>query len=142
MRYFEIVKQTIDTLSAATATSDAEDRSEQTKSVRPKGVERDYPSAPLNGATPPPGLREIVPQGCQVLDAERVKSSEHADGIGLLERGHPIVAGQQRIEILDSALPSLLRRHGLLRSRRFRQSQSVGFSRSALRPWIESRPSR
>ena len=63
MRYFEIVKQTIDTLSAATATSDAEARSEQTKSVRPKGVEIDYPVRPMsNGATPPPGHGRSFPR--------------------------------------------------------------------------------
>ena len=74
MRYFEIVKPTTDTISAATDTSDAEARTKQPKSVRPKGAEMNYPIRPIewrnltNRAT---GNRS---PGLSVQDAERVKS--------------------------------------------------------------------
>jgi hypothetical protein len=80
MRYFEIAKPTTDTISTATDTSNAEALTKRPKSVRPNGVETNYPIRATKWRTPPPGLREIVRQGCQKPDAERVKSREHADG--------------------------------------------------------------
>jgi hypothetical protein len=58
MRYFEIAKPTTATISTATDTSDAEALTKQPKSVRPNGVEINYPIHPIE-------WREIVPQGCQ-----------------------------------------------------------------------------
>ena len=52
MRYLEIVKPTTDTISAATDTSDAEALTKQPKSVRPKGVEINYPVRPIEWRNP------------------------------------------------------------------------------------------
>ena len=70
MRYSEIVKPTTDTISAATDTSDAEALTKQPKSVRPNGVEINYPIRTIEWRSPAgnhsPGL--------SVLDSERDKS--------------------------------------------------------------------
>ena len=71
MRYFEIVKPTTDTISAATDTRDAEALTKQPKSVRPSGAETSYP-IPLNGGKP-------LPQGCQSQTLKGSRASEHAD---------------------------------------------------------------
>ena len=52
MRYFEIVKPTTDTISAATDTSDAEALTKRPKSVRPQGVEINYPVRPIEWRNP------------------------------------------------------------------------------------------
>jgi hypothetical protein len=75
-----------------------------------------------------------------VPDAERDKKlAITLTGLGPLEQSHPTVAGQPRIEILNSTAASVLPRHGRPRSLRFRQSQSVGVSRAALHSRIEYR---
>ena len=62
MRYFEIAKPTTDTISTATDTSDTEALTKQPRSVRPNGVETNYPIRATKWCSPPPGLREIVPR--------------------------------------------------------------------------------
>ena len=52
MRYFEIVKPTTDTISTATDTNDAEALTKQPKSVRPSGVEINYPIRPIEWRSP------------------------------------------------------------------------------------------
>ena len=79
MRYFEIVKPTTYTISAATDTRDAEALTKQPKSSRPNGVEINYPIRPIGWRTPP-GLREIIPQGCQSQTLKGTRASDHADG--------------------------------------------------------------
>ena len=71
MRYFEIVKPTTVTISAATDTRDAEALTKQPKSVRPNGAETNHPIRPIEWRTPPPGDRS---SGLSVPDSERVKS--------------------------------------------------------------------
>ena len=80
MRYFEIAKPTTDTISTATDTSDAEALTKQPKSVRPKGVEIHYPVRPIEWRNPTTRATGDRSPGLPVPDAERVKSSEHADG--------------------------------------------------------------
>ena len=52
MRYFEIAKPTTDTISTATDTNDAEALTKQPKSVRPNGVETNYPIRPIEWRSP------------------------------------------------------------------------------------------
>jgi hypothetical protein len=108
MRYFEIVKPTTDTTSAATDTRDAEALTKQPKSFRPNGVEINYPIRPIEWRSP-------TTRGCggsfpRVVSPRLCKGQELANtltGLGLLERGHPTAAGQPRIEILGSAFAEL-----------------------------------
>ena len=62
MRYFEIVKPSTDTNSTATGTSNAEALTKRPKSVRPNGVETNYPIRATKWRSLPPGPREIVPR--------------------------------------------------------------------------------
>ena len=71
MRYYEIVKPTTDTISAATDMRDAEAFTKQPKSDRPNGAETSYPI--------PFEWRETVPQGCQSKTLKGSRASEHAD---------------------------------------------------------------
>ena len=80
MRYIEIAKPTTDTISTATDTSDTETLTKQPKSVRPNGVETNNPIRAIEWRSPPPGPREIVPQGRQTQTLKGSRASEHADG--------------------------------------------------------------
>ena len=74
MRYFEIAKPTTDTISTATDTSDAEALTKQPKSVRPNGVEINYPIRAIEWRSPTTRATGNRSPGLSVPDAERVKS--------------------------------------------------------------------
>ena len=74
MRYFEIVKPTTYTISAATDTTDAEALTKQSRSSRPNGVEINYPIRPIGWRTPPPGAAGSHSPGLSVPNSERDKS--------------------------------------------------------------------
>ena len=80
MRYFEIAKPTTDTISTATGTSNAEALTKQPKSVRPNGVETNYPIRATKWPNPTTRATGDRSPGLSEPDAERVKSREHADG--------------------------------------------------------------
>ena len=79
MRYIEIAKPITDTISTATDTSNAEALTKQPKSVRPNGVETNYPIRDTKWRSLPPGHGRS-PQGRQTQTLKGSRTSEHADG--------------------------------------------------------------
>ena len=80
MRYFEIVKPTTDTISAATDTRDAEALIKQPKSFRPNGVEINYPIRPIEWRSPTRGCGKSFPRVVSPRTLKGTRASEHADG--------------------------------------------------------------